>query len=82
VIKGAASHFEKGGSRGISNFVFLKTNWAFLFEDARESESNALTRPRTSAFYARRALELAIKWICANDGSVRKRIMRYGFAPC
>jgi len=38
----ATSPLGKGGLRGISNFAFLKDDWAFLFEDARESERNAL----------------------------------------
>lgn len=50
-----------------SNFDFLKTDWLVFHEDALQAEINALTAPRTCAFYARRTLELAVKWLYAHD---------------
>ncbi|NKC17053.1 MAG: DUF4145 domain-containing protein [Gammaproteobacteria bacterium] len=54
-----------------SNFDFLGLNWANLAADAQESEGTAFARPRTSAFYARRTLELAVEWIYEHDRSLR-----------
>ncbi len=45
-----------------SNFSFLTDHWSFLHEDAQRVESYALRDPRSAAFYARRTLELALKW--------------------
>ena len=50
-----------------SNFAFLSEHWDFLVEDARQVESYALRDPRASAIYARRTLEIALKWLFAND---------------
>ncbi|RCS43978.1 DUF4145 domain-containing protein [Bremerella cremea] len=50
-----------------SNFDFLLPDWSPLHEDAMQVEVNALTAPRTCAFYARRTMELAIKWMYAHD---------------
>jgi len=50
-----------------SNFSFLADNWTFLLEEAQRVETFALTDPRTAAFYARRTLELSLKWLYQND---------------
>lgn len=50
-----------------SNFSFLSDQWSFLQEDAQRVESYALRDPRSAAFYARRTLELALKWLYDND---------------
>jgi len=50
-----------------SNFDFLLPDWSPLHEDAMQVEVNALTAPRTCAFYARRTLELAVQWMYAHD---------------
>ena len=47
----------------MSNFTFLKTDWPDLYETAREAEQNVNSAPRTSCFYARRSLEIAVKWL-------------------
>lgn len=54
----------------MSNFAFLNPNWTGFLEDAREAERMALRAPRTTAFYARRTLELGVRWVHANDTSV------------
>lgn len=51
----------------MSNFAFLNPSWAAFWEDAREAERMALRSPRTTAFYARRTLELGIRWVYDND---------------
>lgn len=53
-----------------SNFDFLTGQWAPLHEDAVHTELNALVAPRTSAFYARRTMELAVKWMYAHDSGL------------
>ncbi len=50
-----------------SNFDFLQPNWNHLHEDAVQAERHALTAPRTSAFYCRRTMERAVKWLYAHD---------------
>ena len=54
-----------------SNFEFLLKNWCFLYEDAQLVEEYALKDPRAAAIYARRALELALKWLFANDTAIK-----------
>jgi type I restriction enzyme R subunit len=51
-----------------SNFDFLKQEWHFLFNAAREAEQHAITAPVTSAFYARLALEQLVNWLYENEG--------------
>ncbi|HAT8958754.1 TPA: DUF4145 domain-containing protein [Legionella pneumophila subsp. pneumophila] len=50
-----------------SNFSFLLEHWDFLLQDAKYVESYALRDPRAAAIYARRTLELALKWLFEND---------------
>jgi type I restriction enzyme R subunit len=54
-----------------SNFNFLRPEWADLFDSATKAELLALSDPRTSCFYARRALELAVHWLYKSDGSLK-----------
>ncbi len=54
-----------------SNFDFLQPGWKNLHTDAMETEKNAFIAPRTSVFYARRTLELAIKWMYRNDSDLK-----------
>lgn len=55
-----------------SNFDFLPLQWSKLKEDAFHAEAFALTQPRTSAFYARRALEKIVKWLYDYDSSLKR----------
>ena len=51
-----------------SNFSFLQDQWPALFAEAGRAEQAALTDPRTSCFYARRTLELAVGWLFQAEG--------------
>lgn len=55
-----------------SNFDFIPLQWSKLKEDASHAEAFALTQPRTSAFYARRALEKIVKWLYDYDSSLKR----------
>jgi len=54
----------------VSNFTFLSANWAFLQTDAKQAEKYAKADPRAAAIYARRTLELSLKWLYKNDSSL------------
>ncbi len=54
-----------------SNFSFLTEHWAFLLDDARQVEGYALRDPRAASIYARRTLEIALKWLFANDTALK-----------
>jgi type I restriction enzyme R subunit len=55
----------------IGNFQFLSPEWRDLLEPAEKGESLVHSDPRTSCFYARRALELAVAWIYTHDPALR-----------
>ena len=54
----------------MSNFGFLRSEWSHLYEPARRAELAVYADPRASCFYARRALEIAVGWMYANDSSL------------
>ncbi|MCU7849152.1 MAG: DEAD/DEAH box helicase family protein [Candidatus Thiodiazotropha sp. (ex Lucinoma kastoroae)] len=54
-----------------SNFSFLSQHWGFLLQDAQQVESYALRDPRAAAIYARRTLEISLKWLFANDTALK-----------
>lgn len=54
-----------------SNFHFLRAEWPSLYDEARRAERLAHADPRTSCFYARRVLELAVHWMYDNDSALR-----------
>ncbi len=54
-----------------SNFSFLSEHWGFLQQDAQQVESYALRDPRAASIYARRTLEIALKWLFANDAALK-----------
>lgn len=56
----------------MTNFTFLTTNWPDLCATACEAEQNVNSAPRTSCFYTRRSLEIAVKWLYANDSYLKK----------
>jgi len=56
----------------MSNFTFLTPNWPDLSATASEAEQNVNSAPRTSCFYTRRSLEIAVKWLYANDSYLKK----------
>jgi hypothetical protein len=55
----------------VSQFAFLQGEWAAVFESAARAEAAVHADPRTSCFYARRALELAVGWAYKHDASLR-----------
>ncbi|WP_423922000.1 DEAD/DEAH box helicase family protein [Frigoribacterium sp. 2-23] len=54
----------------MSNFDFIRQGWPELAEQARRAEHYAVGDPRTSLFYARRALEAAVEWTFRADASL------------
>jgi type I restriction enzyme R subunit len=55
----------------MSHFEFLRQEWPSVHEAAIKAEAAALSDPRTSCFYARRALELAVQWAFLHDKALR-----------
>ena len=55
----------------MSNFEFLKEDFHELYIDCMEAEENAYTKPRTSCFYSRRALETAVNILFDVEGLQR-----------
>jgi type I restriction enzyme R subunit len=55
----------------MSNFAFLHTEWPDLFDAASKAESLAYADARTSCFYARRSLELAVHWLYKHDPALK-----------
>ncbi len=55
----------------MSNFAFLQAEWPLMFESAMRVEETANTDARTSCFYARRTLEMAVAWLFQHDKSLR-----------
>jgi type I restriction enzyme R subunit len=55
----------------MSNFTFLQSEWSTLYGAASKAEGMANTDARTSCFYARRTLELAVDWLYKHDPALR-----------
>ncbi|WP_417693434.1 DEAD/DEAH box helicase family protein [Roseibium sp.] len=55
----------------MSNFAFLETEFPDVHASAVRAETLAMGDPRASAFYARRTLEVAIKWVFKHDPSLK-----------
>ena len=55
----------------MSNFTFLQPEWSFLYDAASKAEGMTNADARTSCFYARRTLELAVSWLYKHDKSLR-----------
>ncbi len=55
----------------MSNFEFLISEWKDVHEAAAKAEETAIPDPRTSCFYARRALELAVAWAYKFDRALK-----------
>jgi type I restriction enzyme R subunit len=56
----------------VNNFGFLRVEWPELFKEALRSERFAVEDPRTSCFYARRTIELALNWLYRVDDSLKE----------
>lgn len=55
----------------MTQFAFLSAEFAEVREYAARAESLAHADPRAACFYARLALETAVKWLYRHDGSLR-----------
>jgi type I restriction enzyme R subunit len=55
----------------MSQFSFLKAEFAEIYEHARKAEMLALSDPRSACFYARLALEISVQWLYRHDGSLK-----------
>jgi type I restriction enzyme, R subunit len=55
----------------MSHFAFLDAEWPDLIAEAKKAEALAYPDPRTSCFYARRTLELAVTWLYRSDSSLK-----------
>lgn len=55
----------------MTNFQFLRSEWAELFESAVKAESLVMNDARAASFYTRRTLELAVAWLYKNDASLK-----------
>ena len=53
------------------HFQFLETEWPMLLEAAVKAEAMANTDARTSCFYARRTLEMAVAWLYKYDPALK-----------
>lgn len=55
----------------MSQFGFLQSEFPEVFEHAEKAEQVAVSDPRAACFYARLALEIAVKWMYRHDGSLK-----------
>jgi len=55
----------------MGNFQFLLPEFSAVFESASKAEALAIPDPRTSCFYSRRALELAVSWAYKFDSGLK-----------
>ena len=60
----------------MSNFSFLQAEFPAVFEAARQAETHARSDTRAACFYARRALELAVAWLCRHDAWIGEQAQR------
>src|SRR3954470_5605417 len=55
----------------MSNFAFLAVEFPAVHEAAMEAERQAAVSPTASAFFAGKAVEIAVKWAFRNDPGLR-----------
>ena len=55
----------------MSQFAFLSVEFAEVHGFAMQAETSAHADPRAACFYARLALETAVKWLYRHDGSLK-----------
>jgi type I restriction enzyme, R subunit len=55
----------------MSQFAFLQAEFSPVYDHARRAEGVALSDPRAACFYARLALETAVKWMYERDKALR-----------
>lgn len=56
----------------MSNFQFLLGEWPELLEAASKAESFVYNDARSTCFYARRTLELAVEWLYQHDSGLKR----------
>jgi type I restriction enzyme R subunit len=56
----------------MSHFTFLQSEWPDVYTAATQAEALAHPDPRTSCFYARRTLELAVTWLYQHDANLER----------
>ncbi|MFC5930359.1 DEAD/DEAH box helicase [Cryobacterium melibiosiphilum] len=56
----------------MSNFDFIKTAWPEIGNEAHRAEHYTFGDPRSSVFYARRALELTVQWMYRADSTLTR----------
>ena len=56
----------------VAQLQVLQAEWPELFNEAIRAERLAIADPRTSCFYARRAVEQALNWVYKADSSLRE----------
>jgi type I restriction enzyme, R subunit len=55
----------------MSQFDFLRAEWLAVHESAAKAAGLVYADPRTSCFYARRTLELAVAWMFKHDAGLQ-----------
>ena len=55
----------------MSNFAFLATEFPTVHDAAMEAERQASVSPTAAAFFAGKAVELAVKWAFRNDPGLK-----------
>lgn len=63
---------QAGRRELVSNFDFLRAGWPQIAEEARRAEHYVNGDPRSSVFYARRAVELMVNWLYDADATLRR----------
>ncbi|MEV7067466.1 DEAD/DEAH box helicase family protein [Streptomyces collinus] len=58
------------------NFVFLRAEWPTLYDEAIRAERLIHHDPRAACFYARRAVEIAARWMYDKDSSLNEPYKR------
>jgi len=66
----------------MSNFEFLTTEWKDVHAADCKAESTAIPDPRTSCFYARRALELALELAVQILQNTETALPRHSITEC
>lgn len=55
----------------MSQFDFLATEWPQAFASAKRAERSVHADSRAACFYARRTLELAVRWVYKHDAALK-----------
>jgi type I restriction enzyme R subunit len=63
---------QNAGRAAAGNFAFLRAEWPTLYDEATRAERLIHVDPRTACFYARRAIEIAARWMYDTDSSLHE----------